>query len=74
VFVHDPMYGDDELRHIGFEPLPQGAPLDAAVIQADHAEYSQYDAARFGNPRTILNGRNMPLSAVGPTIVRVGIA
>jgi len=74
VFVHDPMYGDDELRHHGFEPLPAGAPLDAAVIQADHAEYAGYTAAQFGNPRTILNGRTMPLSAEGPTVVRVGIA
>ena len=37
--VHDPLYTDDELERLGFTPYHFGEPLDAAVVQADHAEY-----------------------------------
>src|SRR5690606_18959747 len=37
--VHDPLYTDDELRGLGFEPYHLGEPADAVIIQADHDEY-----------------------------------
>lgn len=38
-FVHDPLYTDDEIVALGFAPYHLGEPVDAAVVQADHAEY-----------------------------------
>ncbi len=36
----DPLYDDDELRALGFEPWDGGA-IDAVLVQADHREYAQ---------------------------------
>ena len=33
------MYTDEELGELGFEAYHLGEPVDAAVVQADHAEY-----------------------------------
>ena len=41
VLVHDPLYDDDELRALGFTPYHLGEPVDAAVVQADHAAYAR---------------------------------
>ena len=38
VVAADPLYDDDELRALGFEPW-DGEPVDGRVVQADHAEY-----------------------------------
>jgi UDP-N-acetyl-D-mannosaminuronic acid dehydrogenase len=38
----DPLYSDDELSALGFEPW-DGTPVDAAIVQADHAEYRMLD-------------------------------
>ncbi len=37
--VHDPLWTAEEIRALGFEPHELGEPCDAAVVQADHAEY-----------------------------------
>jgi UDP-N-acetyl-D-glucosamine dehydrogenase len=37
--VHDPLWSPQEIRDLGFEPYELGSPCDAAVVQADHAEY-----------------------------------
>lgn len=42
VLVHDPMFSDAELMEFGWEPYHQGEPADAAIIQADHAEYREF--------------------------------
>ena len=39
VRVHDPLYTDDELRALGFEPYALGDEVDLAILQTDHAEY-----------------------------------
>ena len=46
--VHDPLYTDEELQKLGFQPYHLGEPADAAVVQADHAEYR--DAGPAGPP------------------------
>lgn len=61
VFVHDPMFTEDEIRSIGFTPFIQGQTIDAAVLQADHAEYSKWSASELPGIRTLLNGRQLPL-------------
>ena len=57
--VHDPLYTDDELRSLGLEPYRTGRPVDAAVLQADHAEYAGLGPADLPGVRTIVDGRRM---------------
>ena len=70
--VHDPMYSDEELIELGFTPLHYGEPLDAAVFQADHAEYSSLTSEMIGNARTILNGRNIKFTTEFAHAVSIG--
>ncbi len=72
VKVHDPMYSDEELVDLGFTPLHYGEPLDAAVFQADHAEYSALSSDMIGNARTVLNGRNIKFSSDFPRSISIG--
>ena len=72
VKVHDPMYSDDELLELGFTPLHYGESLDAAVFQADHAEYSSLTAEMMGHARTILNGRNINFSSKFTKVISIG--
>jgi nucleotide sugar dehydrogenase len=72
VLVHDPMYSTDEILALGFTPFENESTLDAVIIQADHPEYSTFNATDFGSPRTMLNGRNMDLTAEIPVVVSLG--
>ena len=72
VVVHDPMYTDDELRHEGFEPFHFGETADAAILQADHAEYAHLTATELPGVSVILDGRNMIKSSTGIKIVPIG--
>jgi nucleotide sugar dehydrogenase len=57
VFVHDPMYSDAELTGYGFAPYHLGEAVDAAILQADHAEYKELTAASLPGIKTFLDGR-----------------
>jgi nucleotide sugar dehydrogenase len=57
VLVHDPLYTDDELAALGFVPYHLGTAVDAAVIQADHAEYRTLTAVDLPGVRTVIDGR-----------------
>ena len=59
VLVHDPMYTDDELKKYGFTPYHYGESVDAAVIQADHKEYSELSTAKLPGIKTLLDGRGV---------------
>ena len=59
VFVHDPMYTDDELKKYGFEPYHYGDSIDAAVVQADHKEYSDLNSTKLPGIKTMLDGRGI---------------
>ena len=59
VLVHDPLYSDDELTGLGFEPYHVGEPVDAAVIQANHAEYRALRAVDLPGIRTLVDGRRV---------------
>jgi nucleotide sugar dehydrogenase len=72
VKVHDPMYTDEELIDLGLSPFHFGESLDAAVFQADHAEYSSVTTEMIGNARTILNGRNIKFTTEFPNAVSIG--
>jgi nucleotide sugar dehydrogenase len=57
--VHDPMYTDDELRALGFEPYHLGEKVAAAVVQADHARYATLGPADLPGIMTFVDGRRV---------------
>ena len=59
VLVHDPLYSDDELVALGFTPYHLGEPVDAAVVQADHAEYRELTAAKLPGITAFIDGRRI---------------
>jgi nucleotide sugar dehydrogenase len=59
VMVHDPMYTDDELSHYGFIPYHYGDFVDAAIVQADHAQYRDLSPNDLPGVKTILDGRGI---------------
>jgi nucleotide sugar dehydrogenase len=74
--VHDPMYSDDELVKLGFTPYHLGEAVDAAVIQADHAEYSSLTPADLPGVKTLVDGRRITRAEdwAGVTHRTVGVA
>ncbi len=59
VTVHDPLYADEELEALGLAPHTLGAPVDLAVLQADHAEYAFLAEDDLPRVRTIVDGRRI---------------
>lgn len=59
VLVHDPMYTDEELAKFGFDAYALGAPVDVAIVQADHAEYRDLGAADLPGVRLVVDGRRL---------------
>lgn len=58
VFVHDPMYSDDELLTLGFLPYRPGTQVDVAILQANHRQYRELSSKDLPGLRVILDGRN----------------
>ena len=75
VLVSDPLYSDDELTALGLTPWDLEA-IDAAIVQADHAEYAQLSAADLPGARVVLDGREIidaaAFAAAGVTVERIG--
>jgi UDP-N-acetyl-D-mannosaminuronic acid dehydrogenase len=69
----DPLYTDDELRAGGYEPW-DGAPVDAAIVQADHAEYRELNAADLPGATQVVDGRGVldPARFAGVPVRRIG--
>ena len=57
--VHDPLYDDAELTGMGFTPYVFGEPCDAAVVQADHAEYRALEPSQLPGVRALVDGRRV---------------
>ncbi len=57
--VHDPMYTDNELEKLGFAPYHLGEPVDAVVVQADHAEYRSLSPADLPGLTAFIDGRRV---------------
>ena len=55
--VHDPLYTDDELRALGFEPYTLGDPIDVAVLQTDHLEYRSLAPSELPGIKLLVDGR-----------------
>lgn len=58
VFVHDPLYTDDELLALGLDPWGEEHPVDGVILQADHSEYLEKDFPIFGLNVPIVDGRH----------------
>lgn len=57
--VNDPLYSDEELTRLGFEPYHFGEPVDAAVVQADHADYRALGPADLPGAKVFIDGRRV---------------
>jgi nucleotide sugar dehydrogenase len=55
--VHDPLYTDAELAALGLAPYHLGERVDAAIVQADHADYRTLGPDDLPGIRTIVDGR-----------------
>ena len=66
--VHDPMYTDDELQRLGFTPYHFGEPIDAAVVQADHAEYRTIGPAELPGLTAFIDGRRVSSADAWPGV------
>lgn len=60
VYAHDPYFGPDHLRRLGFEPFDLDAPeeVHVAVLQAAHEIYGDLDPARLPGLQLFVDGRN----------------
>lgn len=54
----DPLYDEAEIAALGFEPW-DGAPIDAAIIQADHSEYRALTAGDLPGVSVVFDGRGV---------------
>ncbi len=68
VTVHDPLYDDEELERLGFAPHHLGSEVDAAVVQADHAEYRTLTPADLPGIRAFIDGRRVSNADAWPGI------
>lgn len=69
VLVHDPLYTDEELSNLGFNPYHLGQDIDAAIIQADHLEYKNLSPSDLPGLRAIVDGRRISSSDAWPGVV-----
>ncbi|HEX9036772.1 MAG TPA: nucleotide sugar dehydrogenase [Ktedonobacterales bacterium] len=78
VYVSDPLYSDEELRELGYEPLPAGgeARVKAIAAQAAHAEFTNLDLSAFSTCKALLDGRNVftrdRVESAGITYLAIG--
>ena len=72
--VHDPLFTPAELASLGLEPYRDGARVDAAVLQADHAEYGHFTPADLPGVTVLFDGRGVldPARWPGVTVVTLG--
>lgn len=69
--VHDPMFSDEELRSLGFEPYHLGQPAEGAIIQADHPEYATVRPADFPGLQVLVDGRSVTRSVDWRGVLRL---
>ncbi|MGN6302104.1 MAG: nucleotide sugar dehydrogenase [Angustibacter sp.] len=73
VTVHDPMFDDDELAALDLPPYHLGEPVDAVVVQADHAEYAEIGPDQLPGVRVLVDGRQVTDPARWADVVRITI-
>jgi hypothetical protein len=76
VYVHDPLYSEDEIRAHGLEPPPAWPfACEAIAIQAWHAQYASLDFGSFAGLRAVLDGRGVvdPAAPASAGLAYVGM-
>lgn len=58
VFVHDPLYTDQELIDLGLKPYSLGEKVDIAVLHTNHKEYTNLSEKDFPELKLMFDGRN----------------
>lgn len=58
VSVQDPLYSDEELRRLGFNPYASGDQVDLAILQTDHADYRDLTPSQLPGIKLLVDGRN----------------
>jgi hypothetical protein len=53
------LYTDEELTKLGFAPYHFGEQVNAAVVQADHAEYREIGPAELPGLSAFIDGRRV---------------
>jgi len=75
VVAADPLYDDEELHAMGFEPW-DGTAVDGAILQADHAAYSALTPTGLPGARAVVDGRDVldpaAFAAAGVKLRRIG--
>jgi nucleotide sugar dehydrogenase len=66
--VHDPLYADDELAALGFDPYRLGEPVDAVILHTDHAEYRDLTQGNFPGVQAVLDGRGVLQRQLWPSV------
>ncbi len=71
----DPLYDAAELRALGYAPW-DGEPIDAAVLQADHAAYRALEPTSLPGVKVLLDGRDVldpeAWREAGVRVLRIG--
>jgi UDP-N-acetyl-D-glucosamine dehydrogenase len=71
----DPLYTDDELRELGFAGW-DGGPVDGAIVQADHPQYTTLTPGDLPGVRALVDGRAVvregPWVSAGIPLTRIG--
>ena len=55
--VYDPMYSGEELRDLGFETDYKPTEIDAVILQANHAEFREFDFGSYPALKAVVDGR-----------------
>jgi hypothetical protein len=63
--VIDPLYDDDELRALGFEPW-DGREAAGAILQADHAGYTALGPSDLPGVRAVVDGAGCSTARASP--------
>jgi nucleotide sugar dehydrogenase len=71
--VEDPLLEADEIAGLGLEPYHAGAVVDAAVLQADHAEYQDLRPDDLPGVTVVLDGRGVLDPAQWPGVCVLGV-
>ena len=68
MLVHDPLFTPGELAALGLEPYRAGLHVNAAVLQADHAEYRGFGPADLPGVTVLFDGRGVVDAARWPGV------
>lgn len=59
VFVHDPLYSEDEIRANNWRPYRLGEPIDSVILHTDHDCYRGLSDQDIPGANVIIDGRSM---------------